>query len=54
MTHEHPLEMVIENGVNFGSSANLPQDRNALRNIATNADGVVISEGSYVTVPQLK
>jgi len=47
-TYDILQDKVIENGIDFGSSANLPQDRNALRNIATNADGVAIGEGSYV------
>src|SRR4030095_8583684 len=34
--------------MDFGSSANLPEDRDALKNIATSADGVTIGEGSYV------
>ncbi len=39
---------VVENGIDFGGSANLPEDREALKNIATNAAGVSIGEGSYV------
>jgi hypothetical protein len=39
---------VVEADMDFGSSANLPEDRDALKNIATSADGVTIGEGSYV------
>lgn len=39
---------VVNAGIQFGSSANLPQDRNALKNIATDAAGISIGEGSYV------
>jgi hypothetical protein len=39
---------VVEKGIQFGGSGNLPEDRDDLKNIATNADGVPIGEGSYV------
>lgn len=41
-------DKVVENGIDFGTSANLPEDRDALKNIATNAAGGAIGEGSYV------
>jgi len=41
-------EKVVEDGIMFGGSANLPEDREALKNIATNASGVSIGEGSYI------
>ena len=41
-------QKVVQKGIQFGSSANLPEDRDALKDIATNADGVSIGEGSYV------
>jgi hypothetical protein len=41
-------DKVVENGITFGNSANLPEDRDALKNIATSAAGLSIGEGSYV------
>jgi hypothetical protein len=41
-------QKVVQKGIQFGSSASLPKDRDALKDIATNADGVSIGEGSYV------
>ena len=41
-------QKVEEAGIDFGGSDNLPADRDALKNIAPNVDGVTIGEGSYV------
>lgn len=39
---------MVDAGIDFGGSNNLPEDHDALKNIATNAEGISIGEGSYV------
>src|SRR4030095_11468271 len=47
-TYDILQQKVEEAGIDFGGSDNLPADRDALKNIAPNVDGVTIGEGSYV------
>lgn len=47
-TYDILQQKVVDAGIDFGGSNNLPEDRDALKNIATNAEGIPLGEGSYV------